>query len=207
MPSLLQQLANRAKRFHSTTNIPQSVLAQAIQVEESNYSSFLKGKRGLSAESTCLLLKFVNMTPAQAVATFSKVPTSRICKLQEKNRRKKLHTGNGNINIGKLVTETSEPTVHQFAIKSKPLSSRIVHFSGNEGSWVSGLLGSGTDPNDAAIIVVPTGVKPVAPVHDPAVCAANTATTINVLGAVKTIYSQAADAIDDYIAKATSKRG
>jgi hypothetical protein len=83
-PSLLQQLANKAKLFHEHSGISKSKMAKAILVEPGNYSSFLNGKRGLSAESTCLLLKFVNMPANQAVAAFSKpTSTSRILKLQQ----------------------------------------------------------------------------------------------------------------------------
>jgi plasmid maintenance system antidote protein VapI len=67
-------------------------MAQAIQVEESNYSSFLAGKRGLSAESTCRLLEVIN-APAQPIAKFNKAPTSRILRLQESGKRRKLDTG------------------------------------------------------------------------------------------------------------------
>ena len=59
-------------------------MAKAILVEPGNYSSFLNGKRGISAESACLLLKWVNMPTSQAVAAFSKpTSTSRILKLQQ----------------------------------------------------------------------------------------------------------------------------
>ena len=62
-------------------------MARAIAMTEANYSSFLSKKRGLSAESTCLLLKFINLSTQQAVATFSHSPiTSKVMLLQEKGR-------------------------------------------------------------------------------------------------------------------------
>ena len=57
--SLLRQLASRASNWHSTTGISQQMMARAIGMEPGNYSAFLKGKRGLGAESTYLLLKYV----------------------------------------------------------------------------------------------------------------------------------------------------
>ena len=86
--SLIYELANRARLFHRNTNISQGLMAKAIGMSEANYSSFLRKKRGLSAESTCLLLKFTNMPKAQAVAQLTKPPlTSSICMLQEKGKR------------------------------------------------------------------------------------------------------------------------
>jgi hypothetical protein len=84
------------------------------------------------------------------------------------------------------------------------LTSRIEYFqSSNDGSYVPGWIGSGTDPNDAAVISIPTGVKPLVPIHDPAVCAGNMPDTIKVLEAVQKIQEQAIDASSDFIAKAT----
>jgi hypothetical protein len=85
--SLVFQLANRARLFHQNTNVSQGLMAKAIGMTEANYSGFLNKKRGLSAESTCLLLKFTNMTKAQAIAQFTKpVLSSRILELQELGR-------------------------------------------------------------------------------------------------------------------------
>jgi hypothetical protein len=93
-------------------------------------------------------------------------------------------------------------------LKCKHLSGRIAHFqSTNDGSWLPVLIGAGTDPNDTPVISIPTGVKRKdAPIHEPSVCAANLAATLDVLGAVKTIHGQAIDAIEDFIAKATPNR-
>ena len=66
-PSLVRQLANRAKLFHNTTRIPQSLVAEAIDMEDSNYSAFLAGKHGLSAESTCQLLRLMSLTKQEAI--------------------------------------------------------------------------------------------------------------------------------------------
>jgi hypothetical protein len=86
--SLISQLANRAKLFHQNTNISQGPMAKAINMTDANYSSFLKKKRGLSAESTCLLLKFTNMPRQHAIAQLTKLAlTSSICMLQEKGKR------------------------------------------------------------------------------------------------------------------------
>jgi hypothetical protein len=70
--SLLRQLANRAKLFHQNTGITQTQMAKAIGMNSGNYSAFLAGKTGISAESTCLLLKYASLTQRQAIATFSK---------------------------------------------------------------------------------------------------------------------------------------
>ena len=84
-PSLFQELANRAKRFHSITHIPQWMLAKEIDMEDSNYSSFLSGKRGIDAEATCHLLKFMAMSKDQAITAFSRPgPKSRIVHFQRK---------------------------------------------------------------------------------------------------------------------------
>ena len=86
--SLIIQFATRAKAFHQNINISQSLMAKAIGITEANYSQFLRKKRGLSAESTCLLLKFTNMPKQQAIAQLTKPAlTSSICMLQEKGRR------------------------------------------------------------------------------------------------------------------------
>jgi hypothetical protein len=93
---LLQQLAKRAKNFHETTGISQSMMAAAVKMTEPNYSSFLKGTRGLSAQLTCLLLKYVNLPKQQAVAQFTQSPvTSKILLLQEKGRSMNLDTNDG----------------------------------------------------------------------------------------------------------------
>jgi plasmid maintenance system antidote protein VapI len=92
-PSLLQQLANRAKRFHSSTNISQAAMAKAIRVAEGNYSKFLAGKRGLSAESTCSLLTLINMPAQQAIATLTQKPlSSTVMQLQESGKRLKFNS-------------------------------------------------------------------------------------------------------------------
>jgi hypothetical protein len=86
--SLLMQLAHRAEDWHRNTNISQSAMAAAINMGEANYSGFLKGSRGISAEATCLLLKFINLSPRQAIMTFKKpVLSSQILQLQERGKR------------------------------------------------------------------------------------------------------------------------
>src|ERR1700730_4713284 len=94
--TLLQQLANRAKAFHANTGISQALMAKAIGLENGNYSAFLSGKRGIGAESTCLLLKFIAMPKREALAKFSSKPhsPSRILNLQERGRSKMLLDGN-----------------------------------------------------------------------------------------------------------------
>jgi hypothetical protein len=90
-PSLIVQLAHRAARWHAATGIPQAQMARACQIQENNYSSFLKCKRGLSANSTCLLLRYLSLPPDQVVATSSKNNvSSRILNLQERGRKMKL---------------------------------------------------------------------------------------------------------------------
>jgi hypothetical protein len=94
--SLISQLANRARLFHQNTNISQSMMAKAIGMTEANYSSFLKKKRGLSAESTCLLLKFTNMPKQQAVAKLTESTiTSQIMLLQRNGKRISLDKNDG----------------------------------------------------------------------------------------------------------------
>jgi hypothetical protein len=87
--SLLQQLANRAKAWHSSTGISQSMMASAIGLEAGNYSAFLAGKKGIGSEATCRLLKFVALPKREAIATFSApVRSSKILELQEKGYRR-----------------------------------------------------------------------------------------------------------------------
>lgn len=86
--SLVLQLAHRAKVFHQSTGISQSLMARAVDMTESNYSAFLNGKRGIGSESTCLLLKFTNMTRKQAIAQFTvPVRTSKVVAFQSQGRR------------------------------------------------------------------------------------------------------------------------
>jgi transcriptional regulator with XRE-family HTH domain len=83
-PTLLTQLANRCRKWHNDTGITQAQMAKAIGMQDGNYSAFLSGRKGVSAEATCLLLKFTAMGPRQAVATFKKpILSSRIMELQE----------------------------------------------------------------------------------------------------------------------------
>jgi hypothetical protein len=65
-------------------------MAKAIGLENSNYSAFLSGKRGIGAESTCLLLKFIAMPKTEAIARFSSKPhpTAQILNLQERGQSK-----------------------------------------------------------------------------------------------------------------------
>jgi hypothetical protein len=94
--SLVFQLANRARTFHQNTNISQGMMARAIGMTEANYCQFLNKKRGLSAESTCLLLKFINMPKQQAVAKFTQSPiTSKVMLLQENGRSMQLDRNDG----------------------------------------------------------------------------------------------------------------
>jgi transcriptional regulator with XRE-family HTH domain len=90
---LIRQLANRARSFHRVTGTSQSRLAEAIDMAEGNYSNFLNGKSGISAEATCKLLRFTNMPREQAIALFSRpVRSSQIMNLQE--RGKAMHFDN-----------------------------------------------------------------------------------------------------------------
>jgi hypothetical protein len=90
---LLSQLANRVIKFHESTGISQSMMAAAINMSEGNYSSFLRGNRGIGAESTCLLLKFTNMQKQQAIAKLTQSPiTSKIMLLQEQGQSMRLDT-------------------------------------------------------------------------------------------------------------------
>ena len=72
------------------------MMAKAVGMTEANYSQFLRKKRGLSAESTCLLLKFTNMPKQQAVAKLTQSPiTSQIMLLQQNGRRISLDRNDG----------------------------------------------------------------------------------------------------------------
>ena len=86
--SLLQQIANRTKKWHSTTGISQSTIAHAIGTDQSNYSAFLAGRRGLSAESTCQLLGFVALPKREAIARFSApVRSSKVVSFQSQGNK------------------------------------------------------------------------------------------------------------------------
>jgi hypothetical protein len=86
--SLLRQLANRAREWHTNTGISQSMMAHAIGMEDGNYSAFLAGKKGLGAESTCLLLEFIAMPRREAIAKFSApVRTSKVVSFQSKGTK------------------------------------------------------------------------------------------------------------------------
>jgi transcriptional regulator with XRE-family HTH domain len=85
--SLLKQLANRAKAWHHNTGISQAALAAALNMEAGNYSGFLKGTRGISAEATCRLLEFITLPKRNAIAKLNKpVLSSRILALQERGK-------------------------------------------------------------------------------------------------------------------------
>jgi transcriptional regulator with XRE-family HTH domain len=85
--TLLNQLANRARKWHTDTGITQSQIAEAIGMADSNYSAFLSGRKGIGSESTCLLLQFTAMPRRQAVARFSNpIRSSRIMELQENGK-------------------------------------------------------------------------------------------------------------------------
>lgn len=91
--SLLNQLARRAKLWHSTTGISQSLMASACGLENGNYSAFLSGKKGIGSEATCLLLKYLAMPKRDVVAKFVQAPpTSKIMLLQEQGRH--MHLAN-----------------------------------------------------------------------------------------------------------------
>jgi transcriptional regulator with XRE-family HTH domain len=88
--SLLKQLANRAKTWHQNTGISQAALAAALNMEEGNYSGFLKGKRGISAEATYSLLEYIKLPKRNAIAKLNKPAlSSRILQLQEQGKAMK----------------------------------------------------------------------------------------------------------------------
>ena len=108
-PTLLQPLASRAKCFHSKTGISQASIAKAIGLENSNYSAFLSGKRGIGAESTCLLLKFLAMPKREAVAKFSKpTSTAKVMALQEHGRAMTFD-GNDGAGVPGLIGSGTDP--------------------------------------------------------------------------------------------------
>ena len=66
-------------------------MARACGLNESNYSSFLSGRKGLGSESTCLLLKYLAMPRREVVAKFIQAPpTSKIMLLQERGTQMSL---------------------------------------------------------------------------------------------------------------------
>ena len=89
-PSPLKQLARKTQRWHRTTGITQAAMAHALGLAGSNYNSFLKGAKGLSAEATCKLLEILSLPANKVVAKFSKPVRSRILQLQERGRKVRL---------------------------------------------------------------------------------------------------------------------
>jgi hypothetical protein len=62
-------------------------MAKAIGMKDCNYSAFIAGHKGLSAQSTCLLLKFTSPPREHAIALFSKpFLSSQILQLKEKGK-------------------------------------------------------------------------------------------------------------------------
>ncbi len=58
-------------------------MAKALGMQSGNYNAFLQGNKGLSAEATCLLLKFTAMTKKEAIVKFSApIPTCQITNFQ-----------------------------------------------------------------------------------------------------------------------------
>jgi hypothetical protein len=85
--TLLKQLANRAKAWHQDTGISQAAIAAVLKMEAGNYSGFLKGTRGISAEATCTLLEYIKLPKRNAIAKLNRpVLSSRILALQERGR-------------------------------------------------------------------------------------------------------------------------
>ena len=62
--TLLTQLANRAKLWHTTTGVSQSLTAKAINVPDGNYSAFLAGKRGIGARVYLPIAEIGSLTKA-----------------------------------------------------------------------------------------------------------------------------------------------
>jgi hypothetical protein len=86
--SLLRQLASRARDWHTTTGISQSMMAHAIGMEDGNYSAFLAGKKGIGSEATCRLLKFVALPKREAIAKFSaSTRSSKVVSFQSQGKR------------------------------------------------------------------------------------------------------------------------
>jgi transcriptional regulator with XRE-family HTH domain len=85
--TLLKQLANRAKTWHHNTGFSQAALAAALNMDAGNYSGFLKGTRGISAETTCTLLEYINLPKRNAIAKLNKpVLSSLVLALQERSK-------------------------------------------------------------------------------------------------------------------------
>jgi hypothetical protein len=82
--SLLQELLNRVAIFRNNfPSISQAAIAKYINVEESNLSAAIAGKRGLSANSVCKLHSLFNLPKRDVLALFTKPAlSSRILKLQ-----------------------------------------------------------------------------------------------------------------------------
>jgi len=92
--SLLKQLANRCRSFHSQIGITQTQMSKAVGMSDGNYSAFLAGNKGIGSEATCLLLKYTALSPQKAIATFSKpIFSAKILNLQENGRKLRFDNG------------------------------------------------------------------------------------------------------------------
>jgi transcriptional regulator with XRE-family HTH domain len=94
--TLGQQLAMRAKTFCNNLGLTQNKLARLLQVDDSQFSRFLKGTANLSSEKTLKLVRLLSCSKRDLELKFGSPErlTSRITKLQESGR-KIIHFDNG----------------------------------------------------------------------------------------------------------------
>jgi hypothetical protein len=95
--TLLTQLANRAKLWHTTTGVSQSLMAKAINVPDGNYSAFLAGKRGIGARVYLPIAEIGSLTKAGSDSQIQRpVRSGRIQNLQERGQsRMRLDVNDG----------------------------------------------------------------------------------------------------------------
>ena len=90
--SLLQQLLHRIAIFKNNfPNISQAAIAKYCNVEESNLSAAIAGKRGLSGDTVCRLHTLFNLSKRDVLALFAKpTPSCRIMNLTENGKAMRL---------------------------------------------------------------------------------------------------------------------
>src|ERR1700719_4603935 len=140
----------------------------------------------LSAQLSNRLLKYLRKHPnvtQKAVADHLELSQSYLSEILSGKKNISGPAAKKLILLSEKPTAKADPTIKQFEFRGKRLSSHIEHFSGNDGAWVPGLIGSGTDPNDAVGRTI--GATPP---HNADDCLA---ATLSCLRSVKDIHLQA----------------
>lgn len=86
--SLNQQLAQRAKTFCSNLGLTQSTLARLLQIDDSQFSRFLRGQCNLSSEKALKLVRLTSLSKRDLELKFGSPEklTARLMHLQESGR-------------------------------------------------------------------------------------------------------------------------